>query len=128
MSQVERRGGEVVRRGYLALGLIFVGLGFVGIAVPVMPTTIFMILGLWAFKKSSPRLENWLRYHPLFGATLRDWEEHGAIRKETKVVAIALVWVGIATSIVFVHSIWVRFLLLCVAASLTWYIASRPTR
>lgn len=87
---------------YLCLGLGFVGVGVVGAFLPVLPTTPFMIVALWAFTKSSPRLQRWLYEHPLFGPPLRRWHEHKVIPGYAKAMALgamalslaALVWVA----------------------------------
>lgn len=79
-----------------AAGWVFVGLGLIGAALPVMPTTCFMILALACFTRGSPRLANWLLSHPRFGPSLRDWQQHRAISPRTKRVAaaaIAVAWV-----------------------------------
>jgi uncharacterized membrane protein YbaN (DUF454 family) len=64
-------------------------IGFVGIFLPVLPTTPFFILAAGCFARSSPRLERWLLDHPRFGASLRDWQERGAIPRKAKVLACA---------------------------------------
>ncbi|MDJ0932828.1 YbaN family protein [Breoghania sp.] len=74
---------------FLALGLGFVGLGFLGIFLPVLPTTPFLILAAACFTRSSPRLEAWLLDHSHFGSTLRDWRERGAISARAKWLALA---------------------------------------
>jgi len=82
-------------------GWVFVGLGLIGAALPVMPTTCFMILALACFTRGSPRLANWLLNHPRFGPPLRDWQHHGAISPRTKRVAVAaigLAWVIVLTT------------------------------
>ena len=58
----------------LSIGWICVGLGFIGIFVPGLPTTIFLIVALWAFTKSSKKLRVWLLNHKKFGPFLRDWQ------------------------------------------------------
>ena len=58
----------------LSLGWICVGLGFIGIFVPGLPTTIFLIVALWAFTKSSKKLRIWLLNHKKFGPILKNWQ------------------------------------------------------
>ncbi|MGI6855214.1 YbaN family protein [Mesorhizobium sp. 1B3] len=77
-----------MRAIYLALGLFFVALGFVGAFLPVLPTTPFLILAAACFARSSRRLENWLLEHPRFGPLLRDWRLRGAIPKKAKLAAL----------------------------------------
>jgi uncharacterized membrane protein YbaN (DUF454 family) len=73
---------------YLALGLFFCALGFVGAFLPVLPTTPFLILAAGCFARSSPRLERWLLQHPRFGPGLRAWRERGAIPQTVKYIAL----------------------------------------
>ena len=83
-----------MRAGWLALGLMFVGLGFIGAFVPLMPTTIFLILAAACFTRSSPRLEAWLLNHPRFGPTLRAWRAEGAVPRQAKIAACLGMAVG----------------------------------
>lgn len=75
------------RAGFFALGCLMVALGFIGAFLPLMPTTIFLILAAWCFGKSSPRLEAWLLDHPRFGPSLRAWRAEGAIPRRAKYMA-----------------------------------------
>ncbi|MBI2260754.1 MAG: YbaN family protein [Caulobacterales bacterium] len=70
-----------------ALGLGAAALAFAGVALPVLPTTPFVLLSAWAFARSSPRLEAWLRNHPRLGPPLRAWEKRRAIPPGAKAVA-----------------------------------------
>ncbi len=101
--QVTRVTGrsQLVRGVFLLLGVSFVVLGFVGVFLPVLPTTPFLILAAACFARSSPRLENWLLQHPRFGPLLRDWRARGAIPRRAKLMALggmmfgfALFWFG----------------------------------
>jgi len=88
------RASPVLRGLYLAAGLAFVALGFVGIFLPVLPTTPFLILAAACFARSSRRLENWLLDHPRFGPLLRGWRQRGAIPRRAKMMALAGILLG----------------------------------
>ena len=72
----------------LSIGWICVGLGFIGIFVPGLPTTIFLIIALWAFTKSSNKLRIWLLNHKKFGPFLRDWQEHRVVPLRAKILIV----------------------------------------
>ena len=82
------------RAGFIALGFVFLALGIIGAFLPVMPTTIFLILAAWAFGRSSPRLEAWMLDHPKFGGVLRAWRAHGAIPRRAKWMACGGILLG----------------------------------
>lgn len=81
------RSGRLARGLWLSAGLLLVGVGIVGIFVPLLPTTDFMLLALPCFARSSPRLEAWLLNHPRFGPGLRAWRNERAIPRRAKVMA-----------------------------------------
>lgn len=81
--------GRTARIAYAALGVFCVGLGIVGVIVPGMPTTVFLIIALWAFSRSSERLHHWLYDHPRFGKALRNWQKHRIIPRRAKIAATA---------------------------------------
>jgi uncharacterized membrane protein YbaN (DUF454 family) len=85
---------KAMPRLYLVLGLVFVGLGFVGAFLPVLPTTPFLILAAACFARSSRRLESWLLEHPRFGSLLRAWRERGAIPWKAKLMSLGGVSAG----------------------------------
>lgn len=85
-----------VRLVLISFGWAMVGLGIAGIFLPLLPTTPFLLVAAWLFARSSPRLEQWLIAHPLFGRPLRDWREGGAISRGAKTAAIALMGLGFA--------------------------------
>lgn len=81
---------------FLILGLLFVALGVIGAFLPLMPTTIFLIVAAGCFARSSPRLEAWLMHHPRLGVPLRAWREHGAIPRRAKALACSGIAFGYA--------------------------------
>ena len=75
-----------------AAGLLCVGLGVVGVFVPILPTTPFLLLAAAAFVRSSPRLYHWLIHHKWFGSYIRSYREYRAITLRAKVVTLTLLW------------------------------------
>lgn len=112
---------------YRVTGILFVALGVIGAFVPVMPTTIFLILALACFSRSDERLERWLLDHPRFGPTLRDWSEKGSIKLRTKWIASLLVVVALGASIFVVADNRVKIVLAATAVAICAYIWTRPT-
>ncbi len=81
---------------WFALGWLMVGLGVIGALLPVMPTTIFLILAVGCFARSSPKFEQRLLAHPRYGPSLRLWREQGAVSRKGKAFAGAGMAVGFA--------------------------------
>jgi uncharacterized membrane protein YbaN (DUF454 family) len=108
-------------------GILCVALGYVGILIPGMPSTVFFICALWAFKRSSPRFESWLLNHPVFGSVLRDWEERKVISPRIKAIAITSLVVCVGISVLIIHSEWAKVLVLVMAAVGVAVIATRKS-
>ncbi|MFQ8432190.1 YbaN family protein [Amaricoccus sp. W119] len=87
---------KLARGVYLGCGVCFVALGAVGVVLPVLPTTPFLILAAACFARSSEKLERRLLDHPRLGPPLRAWREHGAIPRRAKVLALAGCALGFA--------------------------------
>lgn len=86
---------RVVRLVFLGIGLVCFGVGIVGVFLPVLPTTPFVLLAVACFARSSPRLEQAILDHPVLGPPVRDWRERRVIRPRAKAVAtIMIVIVG----------------------------------
>lgn len=117
----------IKRWGWFALGWVMVALGFIGFLLPVMPTTIFLILAAGCFSHSSPRFEAWLLDHRWFGTSIRRWRERRAIPRKAKVVAIGSMAIGYAVLLVGTRPVW--WIGMVVAAALiasACYVATRP--
>jgi uncharacterized protein len=113
---------------FLALGFICVGLGGLGVFLPLLPTTPFLLVALWAFSRSSRRFHHWLYTHPRFGPRLQAWHEHGVVPVKVKVSAITAMLVSLAI-MAFVAR--VKWPLLAIAAAVMLvgasYVLSRPS-
>jgi hypothetical protein len=81
---------------FLTIGWLCVGLGLLGIAVPLFPTTPFLLVAVWAFSKSSPEMAERLRSNRYAGPYIRDWQDNGVIPLQAKVAAVAMMAAGIA--------------------------------
>ena len=74
---------------YLTLGCLSVSIGTVGVFVPGLPTTVFMIVALWSFTRSSPQMRDWLYNHRHFGPALQNWVKHRSIPVRARQIALA---------------------------------------
>ena len=119
-------GPTTLRLVLQVFGTLCVIAGIIGLFVPLWPTTIFMILALWAFARSTPRLHNWLLTHPRFGPTLQAWERHGAIPAWAKLLAVVSLCASLAILAFAVHSHLVVGIVAAFFAVLILYILTRP--
>ena len=111
---------------FIGLGSLFVCLGFIGIIIPGIPTTPFLLLSAWFFSKSSSFLENWLINHKLFGPLIRDWNEHKSISRKSKIVAVIIIIPTFAFSIYSSLNMTIDILLGITCISLCAFLISRP--
>lgn len=111
---------------WLSIGILALGLGILGVFLPLLPTTPFMILAAAAFARSSDRLHNWLLAHPSFGPMIVNWQRHGAISARAKRLSL-IAMAGALILSVILGAPWgvlvVQALVLCVTG--TW-IVTRP--
>lgn len=114
---------------FLAFGYLCFALGFIGIFLPILPTTPFMILALWAFSKGSKRMHNWLLNHPRFGETLKQWEQYKVIPIKAKLTALIFI-TGSATYILFFSNVPIYAAIISVStmACAITYVLTRPSK
>jgi len=112
----------------IAAGVLALGLGTAGIFLPLLPTTPFLLVAAACFIRSSDKLYRWLITHRWFGSYIRNYREHKAITKQSKVVTLVLLWGTIGYTGFAVVSSWVlRIVLLIVAVGVTIHILSLRT-
>ena len=105
----------------MALGWLAFATGIVGIVLPLLPTTPFMLLAAALFARSSPRFHGWLLAHPWFGPPILDWLQYRGIRRHTRRRAIIFILISFSVSLLVVPLPWVRWLLVVIMVILlTW--------
>lgn len=117
------------KTGLLLFGWLNVGLGVIGIVLPVMPTTVFLLIALWAFSKSSQRFHRWLYDHPILGLTLRAWHDHGVVPLRAKIMAVGMMTLSLIYVTLYVAEGWALPLgLAMLLSAVSVFIVTRPSR
>ncbi|KPW28933.1 Membrane protein [Pseudomonas amygdali pv. mellea] len=119
---------RLVRYLLIAVGWLSVVSGVIGIFLPVLPTTPFLLLAAACFARSSPRFYHWLVNHPQLGPWIRDYLEGNGIPLKGKVYAIGLMWLSIGLSCYLIAQPWARAFMLTSAVLVTIYIIRQKTR
>jgi uncharacterized membrane protein YbaN (DUF454 family) len=84
---------------YSCLGFIATGLGIIGVFLPLMPTTCFLIVAVWAFSKSNPAIAKAILNHPRFGPTIRNWMTYKTIKRQTKYTISISIIIGFSITL-----------------------------
>lgn len=128
-SATMKRLKRLAKPFYLAVGWVSVVLGAIGVIIPILPTTPFLIVAVWAFSRSSPVFAERIRSHPVVGPYIRDWQDSGVIPLQAKILACLMMggaslyllrwsgappWVGIGASVAM--------------ALVAVYVVTRPSR
>ena len=120
----------IIKALYFAAGLFFVLLGLVGIVIPGLPTTIFMILAAACFFRSSTKMYDWVINHPLFGESVLRFRSGKGIPIKAKYTSIIMMWFFISTSIFFFlhsHALWIKAIITISGFIGTIFILRQPT-
>ncbi len=112
---------------YWLITLVALALGLIGVVLPLLPTTPFLIVALWAASRCSPRLARWLENHPKLGSVLRNWRDHRAIPTTGKVLACLMMAISFAVIWYQGVSTTVLIIVFMVIISLMAYILSKPS-
>jgi uncharacterized membrane protein YbaN (DUF454 family) len=110
------------------IGFFLVGLALLGVLLPLLPTTIFLLGAAACFAKASPAAHRWLHGNRLFGRYLRDYREHRGATLTTKLVSLATLWLGLAISAYFIGPMLVADIALAaVGIGVSWHLVSLKT-
>lgn len=119
---------RLVKIALTGIGVLAVGVGTLGLFVPLLPTTPFLLLAAACFVRSSDRLYGWLLNHRWFGTYIRNYREHRAVPRRVKMLSLILLWSTIGFSACrVVDAFWVRALLLLVAVGVTVHLVRLKT-
>jgi len=127
-DKLQIHSNKLARTLLIIAGWFFVALGVIGVFLPVMPTTIFLIIAAACFARSSPKFYNWLLNNKRFGKLIRDYREHKGMPLRAKIIAILMLNIAIGYSALFAVSLlWVKILLFAIAIGVTAYLISIKT-
>lgn len=123
-----QEGSRLVRWSLMVSGSICLMLGLVGIFVPVLPTTPFLLLAAACYARSSQRFYCWLVGNRLFGAYIRSYREGRGLPLRVRLFTIVMLWLTIGVTVIFlVEPLWLRALLLFIASAVTVHVVTiRP--
>lgn len=127
-EEIRLARNPVTRWIFIISGVVLVGIGVLGIFLPLLPTTIFFLLAAWCFARSSEKYYVWLHTNRFFGKYLASYRSGKGMTLWSKVFTLAFLWIGIISSAVFfTENLYVRILLMAVAVGVTWHLLAIKT-
>ena len=112
----------------ILLGSISLALGVIGIFLPLLPTTPFLLLSATLYVRSSDKLYQWLIHQKHLGTYIRNFREHRAIPLRAKIISVSMVWITLSyCAITISGNIWIKALFIVLAICITWHILSYKT-
>lgn len=112
------------RRLLVGAGTLSTGLGIIGVFVPILPTTPFLLLAAACYARSSDRFYQWLMNNRIFGAYVKNYIEGRGMPVRVKIFTISLLWLTIGLSVAFaVQNTVIRLVLVCIATGVTMHVA-----
>jgi uncharacterized membrane protein YbaN (DUF454 family) len=110
------------------MGTFFLCLGTIGILIPILPTTPFLLLSVTCYYKGSEKLHNWILNNRFFGSYIRNYKEGKGIPLKTKFFTLTLLWISIFYTVVFVVNLFfIQLVLLIIAIIVSLHVIKLPT-
>lgn len=111
----------------ITAGTVCVVLGIIGLFLPLIPTTPFLLLASACYLRGSKRMHAWLLSHGKLGGYIRNFEQGNGIPRQAKIFTIATLWLSIVMSLFLLDYLWVRIALLLIASTVTIWLIRLPT-
>jgi hypothetical protein len=129
------KGMKIIRGIWFVVGTICLALGAIGIILPILPTTPFLLAAAACYYKSSPRMHKWLLNNKWFGEYIRNYKEGKGIPRKTKATALIVLWTTIGVSTIFFLDrllpaflvLPMQLIMISVAIIVTTYMLRLPT-
>ena len=126
--KIDKKSNQLFRWILIIAGTIFLGFGIIGIFLPILPTTPFLLLSAACYARSSQRFYNWLMNNKWFGNYIKNYREGRGIPLKFKILTISLLWLTILTSIYFViNNFLIEMILIIIAIGVTIHILTIKT-
>jgi hypothetical protein len=124
----EKKRNKILKWILIAVGTIFLGFGIIGIFLPILPTTPFLLLAATCYARGSDRFYNWLIKNRVFGSYIDNYRRGKGIPMKVKIISIFLLWITILLSaILFIDTIWIKILLILIAIGVTIHLLTIRT-
>lgn len=104
------------------IGIIAVVLAFLGVFLPLLPTTPFLLLASFCFARGSTRLHRWLLSNPVFGKYLSDWEQGKGLPMRAKIIVLTIMWISMGYAIFRLHHLGLQCMLAVIGIAVTTYL------
>jgi uncharacterized membrane protein YbaN (DUF454 family) len=118
----KKKETKFVNRAVFIGGFLALILGIIGIVIPILPTTPFLLLASAAFAKSSQRFHKWLLNNKVLGFYIRNYKEGKGMPIKIKILTLSLLWLTIMISFFLISLLWVQILLICIAIAVSVHI------
>lgn len=120
---------KLYRYFYLISGFLLVAIGVIGIFLPVLPTTIFLILASACFVKSSPKANEWLRNHKVLGMYVKNYQDKSGLTLRAKIINIIFLWIMILLSAFYLtNEFYIKIILIAIAIGVTIHLLMIKTK
>lgn len=117
---------ELARIWWVALASLSFGIGLLGLFLPLLPTTEFMLAAVYCASRGSPRLEAWIRSRRYVGPLLESWETERAIPRRAKFVAVGMIFASMVMILLHLGEGWLRWVIVVLLGAVAAWLVSRP--